>query len=197
MAPGNGTGDTGTLLYDRTALLLLASMLIWQSTYSVYMQCICWQSTAGHALPAGMPCCNLVCAAWLGQEPGCNATDLALLLAKFTELAIEPQTDGLRVCCFNKSKHLGQWCEAGQLMSFQSGCGTLNMLATLAPLAQLKAIVLDFEDAYELSEPEHLLRPESWLLPSSVTKLVLCNLDRCVPAVALPENVPVVHTPTM
>ncbi len=76
------------------------------------------------------------------------------------------------------------------------GCSMFEpheQLATLAPLAQLNTIVLDCEEAYELSEPEQLLRPEGILLPSSVTKLVLCNFDRCVPAVALPENVAVVH----
>ena len=64
-----------------------------------------------------------------------------------------------------------------------------DQLACLASLAQLKTLVLDF-NGYEDAPPENLLRPTTLLsLPSSVTKLVLCDFERCVPAVLLPEGI--------
>ena len=68
-----------------------------------------------------------------------------------------------------------------------------EQLASLAPLAHLKTVVLDFFHPYKWDK-ESVLRPDSLLsLPPSVTKLVLCSFDRCVPAVALPENIDVVY----
>ena len=77
-----------------------------------------------------------------------------------------------------------------------------EQLATLAPLAQLQTIVLDFwieVDLYRETLPElftdarWLLRHDTLLsLPLSVTKLVLCRFDSYEPAIALPENIVVV-----
>ena len=73
-----------------------------------------------------------------------------------------------------------------------------EQLATLAPLAQLKTIVLDFWYTSDCSQDEEnategLLRADTLLsLPASVTKLVLRRFDRCDPAVALPEIIAVV-----
>ena len=64
-----------------------------------------------------------------------------------------------------------------------------EQLATLAPLAHLNTIVLDFIDFFEKD-----LCPDTLLsLPPGVTKLILCSFDRCVPAVARPEYVATVH----
>ena len=53
--------------------------------------------------------------------------------------------------------------------------------------------MLDFW-AYELSGPGYLLHFETVLsLPPSVTKLVLWQFDKCVPAVVLPENIAIEH----
>ena len=61
-------------------------------------------------------------------------------------------------------------------------------LATLASLAQLKDLVLDF-DKYVGCPPAHLLCPTTLLsLPPSITKLVLWEFAKCVPAIALPED---------
>ena len=69
-----------------------------------------------------------------------------------------------------------------------------EQLATLAPLAHLKTIVLDFDDYFVNIFPEHLLEPDALLsLPHSVTELVLWDFDRCVPFVAVPENVATVY----
>ena len=44
---------------------------------------------------------------------------------------------------------------------------------------------------------ERLLRPDTLLsLPPSVTKLVLCSFESCVPGVALPEDIDVVYEDT-
>ena len=68
-----------------------------------------------------------------------------------------------------------------------------EQLALLALLAQLRPIELNFT-FYRCSPTEGLLRPETLLsLPPSVTKLVLRDVDRCVPAVALPENIAIVR----
>ena len=69
-----------------------------------------------------------------------------------------------------------------------------EQLATLAPLAQLRTIVLVCFSAWKERYAERLLRPDTLLsLPPSVTKLVLCSFRNCVPAVALPENIDVVY----
>ncbi len=69
-----------------------------------------------------------------------------------------------------------------------------KQLATLASLAQLRTIVLACFNVWKESHTERRLRPDTLLsLPPSVTKLVLCNVHRCVPAVALPENIAIVH----
>ena len=68
-----------------------------------------------------------------------------------------------------------------------------EQLATLASLAQLNIVDLDFS-RYDSESSEKQLRPDTLLsLPRSVTKLVLRDFDRCVPAIALPENVVIVH----
>ncbi len=67
-----------------------------------------------------------------------------------------------------------------------------EQLATLASLAQLKTLVLDFE-SYEGLPPVNQLRPTTLLsLPPSVTKLVLYLFEFCVPAVVLPEDIAIV-----
>ena len=69
----------------------------------------------------------------------------------------------------------------------------MSSLPVWLPLAHLRTIVLDCFDPYE-DNNQNLLHPNSLLsLPPSVTKLVLCRLDRFVPAVALPENIAVVY----
>ena len=96
-------------------------------------------------------------------------------------------------------------------MRFSLGTGCMSwphkQLATLAPLAQLSTIVLDFcyypqneicHHVYSHQRgpgvPEKLLRPDALLsLPCSVTKLVLRRFQNCLPAVALPENNVIVH----
>ena len=65
-------------------------------------------------------------------------------------------------------------------------------LAALASLAQLKILVLDFGD-YEGCPPANLLQPATLLsLPPSVTKLVLMEFNKFVPATALPEDIAIV-----
>lgn len=67
-----------------------------------------------------------------------------------------------------------------------------EQLATLAPLAHLRTLLLCFRD-YKDAPQENLLRSTSLLsLPPSITKLVLYNFQKCEPAVALPENIAVV-----
>ena len=52
-----------------------------------------------------------------------------------------------------------------------------EQLHTLAPLAQLNTILLDFW-FYDQASADELLRPDTLLsLPHSITKLVLCNLS--------------------
>ena len=65
-------------------------------------------------------------------------------------------------------------------------------LAALASLAQLKILVLDF-GYYEGCPPANLLQPTTLLsLPPSVTKLVLMEFNKFVPATALPEDIAIV-----
>ena len=62
-------------------------------------------------------------------------------------------------------------------------------LATLASLAQLRILVLDF-DGYEGCPPANLLRPTTLLsLPPSIARLVLWEFNQCVPVTALPEDI--------
>lgn len=71
-----------------------------------------------------------------------------------------------------------------------------QQLAALAPLAHLHTIVLDFGDyaARTWRHPDRLLPPDTLLnLPPSVTQLVLCDIDSCVPPVAIPDNIAVVY----
>ena len=93
---------------------------------------------------------------------------------------------------------LGLASSAPLLSSVKFSLGTCGMswpheqLATLAPLAQLRTIELDF-DSYGVLWPEKLLQANTLVsLPHSVTKLVLWEFDGRAPAVALPENVAVV-----
>ena len=67
--------------------------------------------------------------------------------------------------------------------------------AALASLAQLKTLVLDF-DNYIDCPPANLLRPDTLLsLPPSVTRLVLWRFHKCVPAVTLPEDIDIEFAP--
>ena len=72
-----------------------------------------------------------------------------------------------------------------------------EQLAALFPLTQLRTIVLVFLAAWKERFADRLLRPDTLLsLPPSVTKLVLCGFNNCVPAVALLENIAVVFEDT-
>ena len=65
-------------------------------------------------------------------------------------------------------------------------------LAALASLAQLKILGLEF-DGYIGCPLTNLLRPTTRLsLPPSISKLVLWQFRKCVPAVALPEDIAIV-----
>ena len=96
-------------------------------------------------------------------------------------------------------QHLGLAALAPHLteVSFLvGGCGVFRpheQLAALAPLAQLKSITLDF-GTYHHARPEQILPSGGLLsLPLSVTKLILWDFYKCLPAVAVPDNVAVVH----
>lgn len=91
---------------------------------------------------------------------------------------------------------LGLACSTPLLAEVRFAVGFTHphvQLATLAPLAQLR-IALDFFDNHKELPAEHLLRPDTLLsLPPSVTQLILCGFERCVPAVALPEKTAIVY----
>ena len=77
-----------------------------------------------------------------------------------------------------------------------------EQLAALASLTELRTIVLDFRKFGRgpfgrMRVPaENKLRQDTLLtLPVSITKLVLCEFESCVPTVALPKNMTVVIEP--